>query len=264
MSQFIYLIWKEARTSVRIFSFKSSYFLENKNLTNLRALFKSMRRQVFFPVRSAAFIRFAFFSIFEEKVLNLGEIKIIGARRLNIHLYCSHWKIQVERNPLKPVNHRGFSRRAANPPPAEIKTKHENSNKTSITPLKKYFEKSGAVLGLQLHRPGLKILFKGFKKACGFSNKISINQCILKLSSRFTAAVLFGFVSFSAFGEKEKEEKVLNLGEIEITGEVRRPNIQLIFPKKYFEEAVAILAKKELKSLEQELLKPEIYKKKKK
>ena len=62
---------------------------------------------------------------------------------------------------------------------------------------------------------------------------------------------------FCAFAEKAwGKEKVLDLGEIEIKGEVRRPNINLIYSKKYFDEALTVVAKKELKNLESRLLKP--------
>lgn len=68
------------------------------------------------------------------------------------------------------------------------------------------------------------------------------------------AAVLAGLFCFGAFAFGG--EKVLDLGEIEITGEVRRPNINLIYSKKYFDEAMTAVAKRELKALEGELLKP--------
>ena len=48
----------------------------------------------------------------------------------------------------------------------------------------------------------------------------------------------------------------MDLGEIEITGEVRRPNINLIYSKKYMNKAMALIAKKELKKFEAELLRP--------
>ena len=67
--------------------------------------------------------------------------------------------------------------------------------------------------------------------------------------------LFFLFIIFwplSSFGE----EKVLDLGEIEITGEVRRPNINLIYSKKYMNQAMALIAKKELKKFEKELLRP--------
>ena len=66
------------------------------------------------------------------------------------------------------------------------------------------------------------------------------------------AALAAGVFCFAALGE----EKVLDLGEIEITGEVRRPNINLIYSKKYFDQAITAVAKRELKVLEGELLKP--------
>ena len=64
--------------------------------------------------------------------------------------------------------------------------------------------------------------------------------------------LLICFFSLEALGE----DKVLDLGEIEITGEVRRPNINLIYAKKYMDTAVGAMAKDELKTLEKELLQP--------
>ena len=59
--------------------------------------------------------------------------------------------------------------------------------------------------------------------------------------------------SFSAVGK----EKVLDLGAIEIQGEVRRPNIKLVYSKKkYFNKALSAIAKDELRAFEKELLKP--------
>lgn len=64
--------------------------------------------------------------------------------------------------------------------------------------------------------------------------------------------LLINFFSSYAFGKS----KILDLGEIEIIGEVRRPNINLIYSKKYMSKAMLLIAKKELKKLETELLKP--------
>ena len=67
---------------------------------------------------------------------------------------------------------------------------------------------------------------------------------------------LFFILIFSpsySFGE----EKVLDLGEIEITGEVRRPNINLIYSKKYIDKAVNVIVREELEKLEKDLLQPE-------
>ena len=69
----------------------------------------------------------------------------------------------------------------------------------------------------------------------------------------FLFLLLTGF-SFASFGK----EKVLDLGEIEITGEVRRPNINLIYSKKYIKRAVNIIAREEFKKLESDLLKPSL------
>ncbi len=78
----------------------------------------------------------------------------------------------------------------------------------------------------------------------------------LKLPGKHLKLFFIGLVvnlsSFYAFGE----EKVLDLGDIEITGEVRRPNINLIYSKKYMSKAMIMIAKEELKKLEKELLKP--------
>ena len=71
----------------------------------------------------------------------------------------------------------------------------------------------------------------------------------------FKLLFLLFFISLfplSAFGKG----KVLDLGEIEITGEVRRPNLNLIYSKKYMNKAVVLIAREELKKLEKEILKP--------
>lgn len=81
---------------------------------------------------------------------------------------------------------------------------------------------------------------------------IFIDKC-LKV---FFKLSVIGSLSFCAFGEEEEKEKVLDLGEIEITGEVRRPNINLIYSKKYINKAMILIAREELKKLERELLKP--------
>ena len=60
-------------------------------------------------------------------------------------------------------------------------------------------------------------------------------------------------LSAMAFGK----ERVLDLGVIEIQGEVRRPNVQLVYSKKkHFNKALSVIAKDELRAFEQELLKP--------
>ena len=64
--------------------------------------------------------------------------------------------------------------------------------------------------------------------------------------------LIIGMFSFFAFGKQE----VLDLGKIEITGEIRRPNVNLVYLKKYFNKAVSEIAKKELRAFEVELLKP--------
>ena len=67
---------------------------------------------------------------------------------------------------------------------------------------------------------------------------------------------VFFIVSLFSF-HTSGEEKVLDLGEIEITGEIRRPNINLIYSKKYIDKAVNVIAKDELKKLERNLLQPD-------
>ena len=52
------------------------------------------------------------------------------------------------------------------------------------------------------------------------------------------------------------KKKVLDLGEIEITGEIRRPNVNLVYSKKYFSKAMNEMARHEFKQFEAELLKP--------
>ena len=81
-------------------------------------------------------------------------------------------------------------------------------------------------------------------------NLLIIMKFDLKFVFLFLLSMLF---SFSALGE----EKVLDLGAIEIQGEIRRPNVKLVYSKKkYFNKALSTIAKDELRTFEQELLKP--------
>ena len=84
---------------------------------------------------------------------------------------------------------------------------------------------------------------------------------MFKHSAMAIALAVFSFGFGEARGQKaaaaRPQEKVLDLGEIEIIGEVRRPNINMIYSKKYFNEAISAVAKQELKNLESELLQPE-------
>ena len=73
-----------------------------------------------------------------------------------------------------------------------------------------------------------------------------------KSGSLFFKLFVISLFSSSAFGKKD----VLDLGEIEIKGEVRRPNINLIYSKKYMNRTMILIARKELKKLEKELLEP--------
>lgn len=52
------------------------------------------------------------------------------------------------------------------------------------------------------------------------------------------------------------KKKILNLGEINIKGELRRPNINLVYSKKYFNKTMSTMANSELIQFEKELLKP--------
>lgn len=63
---------------------------------------------------------------------------------------------------------------------------------------------------------------------------------------------LLGMFSFFSFGK----QPILDLGAIEIKGEIRRPNVKLVHSKKYFNKAISIVAEEELKEFERDLLKP--------
>ncbi len=76
-----------------------------------------------------------------------------------------------------------------------------------------------------------------------------------KRTGLFFVFLFVSLLSVCSFGDEE--EKVLDLGEIEITGEVRRPNINLIYSKKYIDKAVNIIVRDELKKLEKDLLQPD-------
>ena len=67
---------------------------------------------------------------------------------------------------------------------------------------------------------------------------------------KYIVGILLGGILYSA------NAKVLDLGELEITGEVRRPNLNMVYSKKYFKKAVRDMAQSELKKFEQKLLKP--------
>ena len=67
---------------------------------------------------------------------------------------------------------------------------------------------------------------------------------------KYVICILFGGLSLCATA------KVLDLGEIEVAGEVRRPNLNLVYSKKYFNSAVRDMAHGELEKFEQQLLKP--------
>ena len=69
---------------------------------------------------------------------------------------------------------------------------------------------------------------------------------------RFFILLMVTVTSFYSFGK----QKVLDLGKIKIKGEIRRPTVDLVYSKKYFDKAVSVIAGKKLKEFEKELLKP--------
>ena len=83
--------------------------------------------------------------------------------------------------------------------------------------------------------------------------EVKMRVCVLFLLWIITAGLPFYAVA--------KKERVLDLGAIEIKGEVRRPNIDLIYSKKSFDTFVGVVARSELKAFEKELLKPARIKK---
>jgi len=70
-----------------------------------------------------------------------------------------------------------------------------------------------------------------------------------------TAIFLF-FILFMIFPTSSKE-KVLDLGEFEVIGEVRRPNVNWLRPNKNIQDSANSMTWEELKKFEEELLKPE-------
>lgn len=82
---------------------------------------------------------------------------------------------------------------------------------------------------------------------------MSLLNIIYKSLKLFFVLFAVSLFSFCAFGQKQD---VLDLGDIEIKGEVRRPNMNLIYSKKYISRAMILIAKEELKKFEKELLKP--------
>ena len=67
---------------------------------------------------------------------------------------------------------------------------------------------------------------------------------------KYVIYILFGGLSLLA------SAKVLDLGEIEVDGEIRRPNLNLVYSKKYFDSAVRDMAHGELEKFEKQLLRP--------
>ena len=55
----------------------------------------------------------------------------------------------------------------------------------------------------------------------------------------------------------DSQEQVLDLGELEITGEVRRPNVGWIRSNKRFNDSLNSITLDEMRKFEKELLKPE-------
>ena len=70
---------------------------------------------------------------------------------------------------------------------------------------------------------------------------------------KLSVILFFIFFAIPAFSEK----KVLDLGEFEITGEVRRPNVNWLRSNRNFRDSVDSMTLDELKKFEEELLKPE-------
>ena len=66
---------------------------------------------------------------------------------------------------------------------------------------------------------------------------------------KYVIYILFG-------GMLSASAKVLDLGEIEVTGEVRRPNLNLVYSKEYFNSAIRDMAHGELDKFEKKLLRP--------
>ena len=103
-------------------------------------------------------------------------------------------------------------------------------------------------------------VFAAFKTVRKSGNSLPVVRRTRWKSGNYPLAVRKGLVllplvscfSFYSLGE----ERVLDLGEIEITGEVRRPDINLIYSKKYIKRAAGVIAGEEFKKLEEDLLKP--------
>lgn len=60
------------------------------------------------------------------------------------------------------------------------------------------------------------------------------------------------FLSFLSFGK----DKIFDLGAIDIKGELRRPNMSVVYSKKSFNKSINIIVNSELVKFEKELLKP--------
>ena len=67
---------------------------------------------------------------------------------------------------------------------------------------------------------------------------------------KYMISILLGGILLSV------DAKVLDLGEIEVTGEVRRPNLNLVYSKEYFNSAIRDMAHGELEKFEKQLLRP--------
>jgi len=103
------------------------------------------------------------------------------------------------------------------------------------------------------------VLYKNYICGLLFSSISAFFYIKIMFLLKLVTLFLLFLICFFSFAEK----KVLDLGDLEITGEVRRPNIDVVYPKKYFDKAINIITTKKLKEWEQELLKPfELPKKK--
>ena len=63
-------------------------------------------------------------------------------------------------------------------------------------------------------------------------------------------------LSLSSLLWSAQAKRVLDLGQMDIQGEVRRPNVNLVNSKKYFKDMIKKMAHQELKQFERELTQP--------
>ncbi len=84
-----------------------------------------------------------------------------------------------------------------------------------------------------------------------------MNSALIQKSRGSKCSRIFGTVLFLVcFSYIAKAEKVVDLGQLEIEGELRRPNVQWVDSNKKIKEYIVRIYTEQFRRLEDELLKP--------